>query len=178
MRSIAVLIGLVALVAAACGGNPPASASVSPGAESPAASAAASDPAPPASAAAGQSFTVRLPAETGKGVKVTVHDPDHVLTGIRVSTPTEAASIANTPTGGDATVIAGKGSKALVVGWTSSVCDKRVELTVQGAYVIVAPAPRPECDAMAVGRSVTLKFALKIDADTMHATYVPPPPKP
>ena len=44
--------------------------------------------------------------------------------------------------------------------------------------MIVAPAPRPECDSMAVGRSVTLKFALKVDADTMHATYVPPPPKP
>jgi virulence-associated protein VagC len=178
MRSIAGLIGLVALVAAACGGSPPASAPVSPGAESPGASASASTPAPPASAATGQSFTVRLPAETGKGVRVTVHDPDHVLTGIRLSTPTEAASIANTPTGGDANLIAGKGNKALVVGWTASVCDKKVELTVQGTYVIIAPAPRPECDAMAVGRSVTLKFALKVDADTMHTTYVPPPPKP
>ncbi len=177
MRSIAVLIGLVALVATACGGNPPASASVAPGAESPAAS-ASSNPAPSSSVAAGQSFTVQLPAESGKGVKVVVHDPDNVLSGIRVPTPTEAASIANTPSGTDATVVAGKGSKALVVGWTASVCDKKVDLTVQGTYVIVAPAPRKECDAMAVGRSVTLKFALKIDADTMHATFVPPPLKP
>ena len=175
MRSIAVLIGLVALVAAACGGNPPASAPVSPGAESPAASGPNTPPS--SSAVAGQSFTVTLPAERGKGVKVIVRDPDNVLSGIRVSTPTEAASIQNTPTDGDATVVAGKNGKALVVGWTASVCDKKVELTVQGTYVIVAPAPRKECDAMAVGRSVTLKFALKIDADTMHATYVPPPPK-
>lgn len=176
MRSIAVLIGLVALAAAACGGNPPASAPASPGAESPGAS-ASGNPAPSATAAAGQSFTVSLPTGNGKGVRVIVHDPDNVLSGIRVPTPTEAASIQNTPTDGDATVVAGKNGKSLVVGWTASVCDKKVELTVQGTYVIVAPAPRKECDAMAVGRSVTLKFALKIDADTMHATYVPPPPK-
>lgn len=175
MRSTAVLIGLVALAAAACGGNPPASGLVSPGAESPDAS--ASNAAPTSSAVAGQSFTVRLPGESGKGVKVIVHDPDNVLTGIRVPTPTEAASIQNTPSGDDATVVAGKNGKALVVGWTASVCDKKVDLTVQGTYVIVAPAPRKECDAMAVGRSVTLKFALKIDADTMHATFVPPPAK-
>ena len=176
MRSIAVLIGLVALVAAACGGNPPASASVSPGAESPAASASVTRPRP-RRPPAGQSFTVRLPTENGKGVKVVVHDPDNVLSGIRVPTATEAASVENTPSDGDATLVAGKNGKALVVGWTASVCDKKVDLTVQGTYVIVAPAPRKECDAMAVGRSVTLKFALKIDADTMHATYVPPPPK-
>ena len=78
---------------------------------------------------------------------------------------TEAADVGNTPGGGDATIVAGKNAKSVVVGWAASVCDKKVELTVQGTFVIVAPAPRPDCDAMAVDRSVTLKFAHKVDAD-------------
>ncbi len=175
MRSIVALVGIAIVAVAACGSNPPASPSGSAAApESAPPVTASSSPAASSSAAAGQSFTVRLPAKTGKGVKIIVHDPGKVLTGVRVPTSVETSDVGRAPGGGDASIVGGKNPKSVVVGWAASVCDKKVELTVQGTFVIVAPAPRPDCDAMAVDRAVTLKFANKVDASGMTATYVPP----
>jgi hypothetical protein len=108
-------------------------------------------------------------------VRVVVHDPDDALTGIRLPTATEAADVGNTPMSGDAAAADGRNSKALVVAWVGTVCDRRVDVTVQGTTVTVAPAPRGTCDAMALNRAVTLKFKSSVDATKMLVGFIPPP---
>ena len=80
--------------------------------------------------------------------------------------------------GGDAAVTGGKTARLLVVGWVGTACDKKVDIAVQGTHVVVAPAPVGTCDGMAVTRSVTLRFAQKIDAEAMSATFVSPTAQP
>ena len=108
-------------------------------------------------------------------MRVVVHDPDDALRGIRLPTATEAADVENTPMSGDAAVADGRNSKALVVAWVGTVCDRKVDVTVEGTTVTVAPAPRGPCDAMALGRAVTLKFKSAVDATKMLVGFVPPP---
>jgi hypothetical protein len=106
---------------------------------------------------------------------VVVHDPDDALTGIRLPTATEAADVGNTPMSGDAAATDGRNSKALVVAWVGTVCDRKVDVTVEGTTVTVAPAPRGPCDAMALNRAVTLKFKSSVDATKMLVGFIPPP---
>lgn len=168
MRGLVALAGIVVIVAA-CGGSPSPTASPS------ASAVESSSPVASPSAQAGKSYSVRLPADGGKKVRVVVHDPDDALTGIRVPTASEAADVGNTPMSGDAAVSDGRNSKTLVVAWVGTVCDRRVDVTVQGATVTVAPAPRGPCDAMALNRAVTLKFRSAVDATKMLVGFIPPP---
>ena len=169
MRGLVALAG-IALVVAACGGSPSPTASPST-----APSLSSSPPAASPSAAAGTSYSLRLPADGGKKLRVVVHDPESVLSGIRLPTGTEAADVENTPMSGDAAVAGGRNSKALVVAWVGTVCDRKVDVTVHGATLTVAPAPRGPCDAMALGRAVTLRFKSAVDATKMLVGFVPPP---
>lgn len=175
MRPIVVLIGLAALVVAACGSNAPASPSAPASASSAPSQAIAHSPAP----STGTTFTIRLSSDDGgKRVRVVVHDVNGALAGVRAPTKNEGKSVSNAFHGSDAAVTGGKTAHLLVVGWIGTVCDKKVDIALQGTNVVVAPAPIGACDSMAVTRSVTLKFAQKVDAEAMTATFVPPTAQP
>ena len=102
MRPIVVLMGLAALVVAACGSNPPASPSPSPS-PAPSQVAAAS-----AASSLGTTFNVRLPAIAGHRVRVVVHDPNGVLSAVRVPTSSESKAVSRAFHGGNAAVTGGK----------------------------------------------------------------------
>ena len=174
MRPIVVLIGLAALVVAACGSNAPASPSASASPSSAPSHAAVSSPAP----STGMSFTIRLPEVGGKRVRVIVHDVNGVLAEVRAPTKAETKSVSNAFDGGNAAVTGGKTPRLLVVGWIGTPCDRKVDIAVQGTHVVVAPAPVGACDSLAVTRSVTLKFSQKMDAEAMTATFVAPTAQP
>jgi hypothetical protein len=169
MRRLVALAG-IAVLAAACGGGPTPTSS--PSASSPAVE--SSSPIAPPSTAAGKTYAVRLPADGGKRVRVVVHDPAGALTGVRLPTATEAADVENTPMSGNAAIESGRNTKALVVSWIGSVCDRRVDVTVEGSTVTVAPAPSGPCDSMALGRAVTLRFKAVVDPSQLIVGYVPP----
>ena len=173
MRPFVVLMGLAALVVAACGSNPPATSS-------PSASVSSGPPAVAASpsAATGTTFAVKLPAGSGKRVSVTVHDQNGVLSAARVPTSAESKAVSHAFHGGNAAVTGGKTAKLLVVGWVGTACDKKVDVSVQGTKVTVAPAPAGTCLTKAVPRSVTLKFLKAIDPEAMSATFIAPTAQP
>ena len=83
--------------------------------------------------------------------------------------------MANSPTGNEAAVIEGRTGKMLVASWFGTSCDKKVDVTVVGTQVLIAPAPREACDSDALRRAVTLKFKAPVKADAMHATFIQPP---
>jgi hypothetical protein len=174
MRPFVVLMGLAALVVAACGSNPPASSS-------PSASIASGPPAVVASpsAATGTTFAVKLPAGSGKRVSVTVHDQNGVLSTARVPTSAESKAVSHAFHGGNAAITGGKSAKLLVVGWVGTACDKKVDVSVQGTKVTVAPtATAGTCITKAVPRSVTLKFITAVDPEAMTATFIAPAAQP
>ena len=64
----------------------------------------------------------------------------------------------------------------LVASWFGTSCDKKVDVTVVGTQVLIAPAPRTACDSDALRRAVTLKFkARRSRPTTMNATLIQPP---
>jgi hypothetical protein len=170
MRALMALAGIAVLVAA-CGSTPPPTSS--PSAPP---SVASSTPASPASSSgATVTYTVKLPANGGRKMRIVVHDPGRVLAGARVPTATEAADVANTPTGGAAALAEGRTGKMLVASWVGTSCDRKVDVTVVGTQVLIAPAPRTECDSQALSRAVTLKFKSRVKAGDMHAMFIQPP---
>jgi hypothetical protein len=176
MRPIVVLIGLAALVVAACGSNAPASPSASAAATTSSAPSQAlvSTPSP----STGMTFTIKLPEVGGTRVRVVVHDVNGVLAGVRAPTKAETKSVSNAFHGSNVAVTGGKSAKVLVVGWMGTACDKKVDIAVQGTNVVVAPAAVGTCIGKAVTRSVTLTFTTKIDPEAMTATYVAPAAQP
>ena len=174
MRPFVVLMGLAALVVAACGSNPPATGSPSASVSSGPPPAVAASP----SAATGTTFAVKLPAISGHKVRVVVHDPAGALSAARVPTSAEAKAATRAFHGGNASVTGGKTAKLLVVGWVGGTCDKKVDLTVQGTQVTVAPAPVASCRSSGERRSVTLKFLKAIDPEAMSATFIAPTAQP
>jgi hypothetical protein len=46
------------------------------------------------------------------------------------------------PTGDEAALIEGRTGKMLVASWFGAACDKKVDVTVVGTQVLIAPAPR------------------------------------
>ncbi len=108
-------------------------------------------------------------------MRVVVHDPGGVLAGARVPTAAEAADVANSPTGDEAALIEGRTGKMLVASWFGAACDKKVDVTVVGTQVLIAPAARAACDSDALRRAVTLKFKSRVKADDMKATLIQPP---
>ena len=169
MRALVALAG-IAVLAAACGGSPPPTSS-------PSAPPSIAPPSPqPSSTAAGTAtYTVKLPANGGRKMRVVVHDPGGVLAGARVPTAAEAADVANTPRSDDAALTQGRTGKMLVASWVGTSCDKKVDVTVVGTQVLIAPAARAACDSQAFSRAVTLKFKAPVKADNMHATFIQPP---
>lgn len=167
MRALVALAG-IAVLAAACGASPPPTSS-------PSAPPAVVSPNPEPSSSAAVTYTVKLPAKGGHKMRVVVHDPGGVLAGARAPTASEAADVANTPRSGDAALAEGRTGKMLVASWVGTSCDKKVDVTVVGTQVLIAPAPRTACDSQALGRAVTLKFKAPVKAETMHATFIQPP---
>jgi hypothetical protein len=168
MRALVALAG-IAVLAAACGGSPPPTSS--PSAPPPIASSSPQ----PSSSSVTATYTVKLPANGGRKMRVVVHDPGGVLAGARLPTATEAADVANTPGSGDAAVAEGRTGKMLVASWVGTACDRKVDITVVGSQVLIAPAPRTACDSEALSRAVTLKFKAPVKADKLHATLIQPP---
>ncbi len=170
MRALVALAGIAVLVVA-CGSTPPPTSS--PSAPLPNESSTPASQAPSSSAIA--TYTVKLPANGGHKMRVIVHDPGGVLSGARVPTASEAADVANTPTGDEAALAEGRTGKMLVASWVGTSCDRKVDLTVVGTQVLIAPAPRTACDSQALSRAVTLKFKAPVKADGMHANFIHPP---
>ena len=171
MRALVTLAG-IALLAAACGGSPPPTSSPS---TPPSIASPSMQPSSSATANATATYTVKLPANGGRKMRVVVHDPGGVLAGARVPTATESADVANMPRKGDAAIAQGRSGKLLVATWVGTSCDKKVDVTVVGSQVLIAPAPRTACDSQALSRAVTLKFKAPVKAGNMHATFIQPP---
>ena len=169
MRALVTLAG-IALLAAACGGSPPPTSS--PSAPP---SIAAPSLQPTSTAAGTATYTVKLPANGGRKMRVVVHDPGGVLAGARPPTATETADVANTPRGDNAALAQGRTGKMLVASWVGTSCDRKVDVTVVGTQVLIAPAARAACDSQALSRAVTLRFKAPVKAGSMHATYIQPP---
>ena len=130
----------------------------------------------PSSTAAGTAtYTVKLPANGGRKMRVVVHDPGGVLAGARVPTATESADVANTPRSDNADVAQGRTGKMLVASWVGTSCDRKVDVTVVGTQVLIAPAARAACDSQALSRAVTLRFKAPVKAGSMHATFIQAP---
>ena len=127
------------------------------------------------SSRAAVTYTVKLPPSGGQKMRVLVHDPGGVLAGARVPTAAEAADVANSPTGDEAALIEGRTGKMLVASWFGTSCDKKVDVTVVGKQVLIAPAPREACDSDALRRAVTLKFKSRVQVNDMKATLIQPP---
>lgn len=174
MRPFMVLVGLAALVVAACGSTPPASSSPSASVSSGPPPAVAGSP----SAATGTTFAVKLPPISGQRVRVTVHDANGVLSAARVPTSAESKAVSHAFHGGNAAVTGGKSAKLLVVGWVGTACDKKVDVSVNGTQVTVAPAAAGTCITKAVPRSVTLKFITAVDPEATTATFIAPAAQP
>jgi hypothetical protein len=170
MRALVALAGIAVLVAA-CGSTPPPTSS--PSAPAPIGSSTTPTSEPSSSATA--TYTVKLPANGGHKMRVVVHDPGGVLAGARLPTATEAADVANTPTADEAALAEGRTGKMLVASWVGSSCDRKVDVTVVGTQVLIAPAPRGDCDSQALSRAVTLKFKAPVKVDRMHASFIQPP---
>ena len=169
MRALVALAG-IAVLAAACGASPPPTSS-------PSAPPAVVSPNPEPSSSAAVTYTVKLPAKGGHKMRVVVHDPGGVLAGPGSPRRAEAADVANTPRSGDAALAEGRTGKMLVASWVGTSCDKKVDVTVVGTQVLIAPAPRTACDSQALGRAVTLKFKAPVKADD-HARDVHPAAEP
>ena len=174
MRAFVALAG-IAVLAAACGSTPPPTSSPSspPVASTNPTSSSAASPNPSSGAAV--TYTVKLPPNGGQKMRVLVHDPGRVLAGARVPTAAEAADVANAPTGDETALLQGRTGKMLVASWFGTSCDKKVEVTVVGTQVLIAPAPRTQCDSDALRRAVTLKFKAPVKAGDMKANLIQPP---
>jgi hypothetical protein len=121
---------------------------------------------------------IRIPfAEREMEVSL-VGDPG-IVTGWRAATDEEVASIRWE---GDADIDLGTLTDTQVVlVWVGTVCDVEATLTVGSDRLVIVHAPRPGCDAMAVGRGMVLTYSdfvepAGISVDLVDAVLLPEGP--
>lgn len=51
----------------------------------------------------------------------------------------------------------------IVLSWIGTPCDVEATLVIEHDRLVVAPAPRPGCDTLAVGRGVVLSFSTPVE---------------
>jgi hypothetical protein len=161
---------LVAMTLAGCGSVVPQvpSPSTTPGPARPPASADAAAGAPtavpsgsaPIGGLPGPSAppigVVRVPF-AGRAMQLTIVGTRGVVVAWRPATDAEVAAV---PWAEDDDIALGRiGERDLVLAWIGTVCDVQATLTVGTARLVVTPAPREGCDALAAGRGVVLSFA-------------------
>jgi hypothetical protein len=164
---------LMALALSACGSGPtppsPSTPTPSPPHASPASSTAAptgalASPAPtlasrssePPSASVAPLGSVQIPF-ANRVMQVTIVGVPGIVTAWRAATDRDLKAV---PWDGDADIALGRLSdRELVLGWIGTVCDLKATLTIIPGRLVVTPAPRQGCDAMALGRGVVLTYA-------------------
>ena len=100
--------------------------------------------------------TVQIPF-ANRVMEVTLVGSPGLVVGWRAATERELGAVAWP---GDADIALGRLSdRDMVLGWIGTVCDLKATLTVVPGRLVVTPAPRQGCDAMALGRGVVLTYA-------------------
>jgi len=91
-----------------------------------------------------------------------------VVVAWRAATDRELATI---DWGADYTIaLARLDDRNLVFGWIGTVCDLQATLTIEPESLVVTPAPRKGCDALAVGRGLVLTYAGPVDPRAIDVT--------
>jgi len=100
-------------------------------------------------------------------MEVTIVGKPGIVTAWRAATDRDLKAV---PWDGDADIALGRLSdRELVLGWIGTVCDLEATLTIAPGRLVVTPAPRQGCDAMALGRGLVLTYAEPPD---LNATTV------
>jgi hypothetical protein len=174
MRSSWIGAMLVVLALAGCGPTPvetrgPAatsSPSTPPTTEPPSATLAPGPsatgsllPSPDPSPAGTPIGVVRIPF-AGREMEVALLGEPGVLAAWRAATDNEIRKL---PLGDADISLAALADRKLVLGWIGTVCDVKASLAVGRAQLVVSPAPREGCDAMALARGLVLTFAQPVD---------------
>jgi hypothetical protein len=103
---------------------------------------------------------LRIPL-AGREMELAIVGSPDVLTAWRAATDQELSAVAWGE--GQDVVLRSRSRRELVLGWIGTACDTRATLTVEPRRLVVRPAPREACDAMAQGRGVVLTFAVPAD---------------
>lgn len=137
--------------------SPPAASTIAP------ASPAETPSVPPSElpgATASPLGSLRIPF-ANREMEVTIVGQPGIVVAWRAATDRDLQAIT---WDGDADIALGRLSdRNLVLGWIGTVCDVKATLTVTPGRLVVTPAPRQGCDAMALGRGMVLTFAAPTD---------------
>lgn len=134
-------------------------------------------PTPPASPGAPTlpsglpTFTLVLPLDANHEEQVVLYDSAGLLAGARGATAREQQFVAPEILGLDAGLAQGIAGRDVVIVWIGTICDRDASVIIEGSLVTIIEGPRPACDAMAVGRGVTLEYAGLTKASSLTVEY-------
>ena len=104
--------------------------------------------------------TVRFPF-AGREMEVAIVGQRGLVEAWRGATEVELGAVAWDENAGIG--LAPVSDRELVLGWIGTVCDVEATLIVAPGSLVVSPAPREGCDAMAVGRGIVLTYETRVD---------------
>jgi hypothetical protein len=130
------------------------------------------EPSPLEPAGALAAFVVDLEAG-GKSTEVHVFDPDHTLIDARPADASEVAAALKLLSASEIVAFRGGCDDTVIVGSLVTPCDQQAAVTVVATSVNVELPPRPGCDALGIGRVVSLQFADPARAALMSPHLVP-----
>ncbi len=103
--------------------------------------------------------------------QVSLFDRGNLLTGSRSATVSEQQLVEPEILGLDAGGAQGNSDREVILLWIGTICDRDASVIVDGSLVTIIEGPRPACDAMAVGRGVTLEYAEPTKASSLRVEY-------
>jgi hypothetical protein len=126
-------------------------------------------------------FDIQLETD-GARTAVHVFDPDRTLLVARPAAATEVAAAIELLSANDIVAFRGAADDTVIVGCLVTPCDQQAALTVVARSITVELPPRPGCDAMAITRVVSLRFADPARAALVSPCLIPatllPEPEP
>jgi hypothetical protein len=113
-------------------------------------------------------LVVAIPSQWGK-LKVTVVHEGLVASG-RPATEREIQGIFRDS---NDIGLTNQTDREIAIGWVGSICDRVAILAVDSDRVVLAPAPRPGCDAVGYGWGVVLTMRRPFDVRPLRAIKLP-----
>jgi hypothetical protein len=114
-----------------------------------------------------------VPLDAGHAEPAAVYDRAGLLTGARSATSGEQRLVEAQIDDRQIGAAQGASDHEVVLVWIGTICDTGASILIDGSNVQVIEGPRPACDAMAVGRGVTLEFSAPTAASTLLLAYLP-----
>ena len=118
-------------------------------------------------------FSIVVPLDANHAESVAVYDRAVNLTGARSATAGEQRLVEPQMDGREVGATQGASDHEVVLVWIGTICDTGASIIVHGSTVQIIDGPRPACDAMAVGRGVTLEFSAPTAASALLLEYFP-----